>query len=1041
MSVSIFLILIIPNDIINLYYYVRRTHIMKDTQKQNSLKIYDTSTEVLQKLLYDKPLYNYINDNNVNVAVFGFSQLSQKFIDVAFEASQVNSFKLNITVVSDKEPAKNEYLEDRPAFADFFDVDNNVVNESYGSISFVTKDFARLEDVVSETLVEGETGFSYIFIDTDNDKQNFTIAKFCDLYAKMLSQNSIINFVSSKQRKIKSSMNLVLRDDSIKNHKDFTKLKRMSLNAHLVWNNRSDIDIRKLQREFNTNYYFSSSFNNILSIKYKLNSVGIDFNSSTAAEEFYKLVNSKVPNDVDAVASLIQSEHKRWNVNMICDGYSPQTDLDKCLNSIKDKKNKLHPCIVHSGKALTLSRFEWKEKNNALWDNAGSKELSSLDELDRVSVELHRIFKARADEIRKKNLLSDCDVFEINKLLANYKEANSAFKKYILCLQEINSGSKTQTKLHNYYQSRLNKELLNVPKDIYKLINKRLDAIESTFRPIIESEKYIDYKQYDKDLVTQIPFILTYKTTINLGVPLKVENEGETNNQVLFQNVASSLFIKPSRVTYFYNYNPEDNDKIISALQYVINCMDSHNIRAAINLCVLSDRAVKEDFIEKIGNLSNRVNHIDCVIYSDEDDLEDKLFDYIKSKRFTALEKNNSLTSNLLYGMRCYRNNSYFEYNNLSNTLSCSNGCEFLKYICFNPHLKVSDLFEFKNSADTTDLPDLQHDYMYFWKLYKKRTNKSEAIWKAMCNALSENNEKENVIRIHLSKSDSVINEQSYYVENSYITAFKKLMNELNQIDSQIISVTEVYSNNVCKINVIAPNCIHEKIKELLSKPYLFANPIDISVAKDKQFIIIKTNNLSVSKLELDTIRNEATKINVSYEEIIDLLKEICNSNFILNLKNTQDNDSLSFTYSSHQIKSLMTTTGRILELYVYYKAIENGGFDDVANSVEVVWNNDNVGNEFDIILTKGFRSLIVECKAQTQLKQEVYYKLDSLNRRFGINSIPIIVADTIENPYFNNSANDIQRSRGNEIGIKTIYENKDISNIGKTLKSLLNNN
>ena len=1012
--------------------------IMKEIQKLNSV---DAPVEVVQKLLYDKPLYNYINDNNVNIVVFGFSQLSQKFIDVAFEVSQVNTFKLNIVVISDSETAKSDYLKDRPSFADFFDVDDNIVNESYGSLSFVTKNFVSLDDTVSETLLEEKTGFSYIFIDTDNDKQNFAIAKLCDFYSKMLSQKSIINFVSSKQRKIKSSMNLVLRDDSIKSHKDFTKLKRMSLNTHLVWNNRADIDIKKLQREFNSNYYFLSSFNNILSIKYKLNYVGIDFNSSTASEEFYKLVNSKVPNDVDAVASLIQSEHKRWNVNMICDGYSPQTDLDKCLNSIKDKKNKLHPCIVHSGKALTLSKFEWKEKNNSLWNNADSKKLSGLDELDKVSVELHRTFKARADEIRKRNLLSDSDIFEINKLLVNYKEANSAFKKYILCLQEINSGSKTQNKLYSYYQSRLNKELLNVPKDVYKLINKRLDAIESIFRPIIESEKYIDYKQYDKDLVTQIPFILTYKTTINLGVPLKVENEGETNNQVLFQNVASSLFIKPSRITYFYNYDPIDNDKMISALQYAINSMESHSLRTVINLCMLSENAVKDDFIKKIKELSNRINHIDFVFYNDEDDLEIKLFDYIKSRHFTALEKNNSLTSNLLYGMRCYRRNPYFEYNNLSNTISCSNGCEFLKYICFNPYLKVSDLFEFKNSVDTFALPDLQHDYMYFWNLYKKRSNKSEAIWKAMCNALSANNEKENVTKIHLSQSDSVINEQSYYVENSYITAFKKLMNELNQIDKQIISVTEVYSNNICKINVIAPNCIHEKIKELLSSPYLFANPIDISVAKDKQFIIIKVNNLAVSNLKIDTIRNEATKINVRYEEIIDLLKEICNSNFILNLKNNQGNDSLSFTYSSHQIKSLMTTAGRILELYVYYKAIENGGFDDVANSVEVVWNNNNVGNEFDIILTKGFRSLIVECKAQTQLKQEVYYKLDSLNRRFGINSIPIIIADTIENPNFNNSANDIQRSRGNEIGIKTIYENKDISNIGNTLKSLLNNN
>lgn len=148
-----------------------------------------------------------------------------------------------------------------------------------------------------------------------------------------------------------------------------------------------------------------------------------------------------------------------------------------------------------------------------------------------------------------------------------------------------------------------------------------------------------------------------------------------------------------------------------------------------------------------------------------------------------------------------------------------------------------------------------------------------------------------------------------------------------------------------------------------------------------------------------------------------------------------------SFCYASQQIKSVLTVAGRILELYVYYKALENGGFDEVANSVEVVWNKENVENEFDVILTSGLRSIIVECKAQTTLKQDFYYKLFMLNKEFGINSIPVIVADTCETAGHDNSVNDTQRSRGDEIGIITIYQSEDISNIGNTLKALFKAN
>lgn len=1002
---------------------------------------FETATGVIQKLLYDKPLYNYIDNENVNILVFGFSQLCQRFIDIAFEVSQVNNFKLDITVISDVAEARELYLNDRPAFSEFFDVDNNSVNQSYGKLSFVTNESNIIDNFLADNLLDEKKKYSYVFIDYDNDKTNYSIAKDCDSCRDILDYNFIINFASTKSRKASEYLNVILRDDTIENHKMYKKLKQMAFNCHLVWNNKDDMDIRKLQREFNSNYNFSASFNNILSIKYKLNSVGIDFDSETAAEQFYNIVESKKSEYKTKIASLVQSEHKRWNVNMICQGWQTQKDLFNCLEGIKDKKNKLHPCIVRSSTALSLSELDWKKNNNALWDTAGKKELSSLDELDKMSVKLHRIFKEKADEIKKKNLLSNNDIFEIHKLLSNYKKADAAFKKYILCLQAINLGSKAQTRLYDYYKARLNKELLNVPKNISKFVNKRIATIESVFYPILESEKYIDYKSYDKDLITKIPFILTYKTTIHLGFPLGIENDGVINNQILFQNVASTLLINPSRVTYFYNYDSKEDSKITSALQYIVNCMNSHNLRTSINICLFISNGCNEQFLNSLKELSNRINRIDTISYNDEDDLESKLADYIKARKFTALERNNSKTTNLLYGMRCYRNNPYFEYDNLKNELTCLNGCEFLKYIYFIPHLKISDLFEFRNSLDTTELPDLQQDYEYFWGLYKKRSYKSESVWKALCNVLSATNDKENVLSISISKNDANSNKNIYFVESTYIDAFNKMLNGLSQIDAKINSNTEFYANNIYKVEISAPNHVHKEINEILSKPYLLINASDVNVVKDKQNSKIMFNNLMVCQLEHETLKTEASKAYVKCDELIDLLEELNKNNFIVNLKKYNDSNDYSFCYSSHQIKSLLTSAGRVLELYVYYKAIENGGFDEIANSVEVIWNDDNVENEFDIILTKGFRSLIVECKAQTKLNQDFYYKLDSLNRRFGINSIPIVVADTNENPNYDNSSNDIQRSRGNDIGIKTVYSNGDIANIGNTLKSFLKNN
>ena len=129
-----------------------------------------------------------------------------------------------------------------------------------------------------------------------------------------------------------------------------------------------------------------------------------------------------------------------------------------------------------------------------------------------------------------------------------------------------------------------------------------------------------------------------------------------------------------------------------------------------------------------------------------------------------------------------------------------------------------------------------------------------------------------------------------------------------------------------------------------------------------------------------------------------------------------------------------------MLEVYTYHKIKELGGFDDVVSSFEIDWEGTDVRSEFDCILTKGFRTLFVECKARTDIEQEFYFRLARLADQFGINATAVLIADTREKSFFDNApVNAMQRRRGSMMDVVTIWKPKEISNIGHTLLKVIN--
>ena len=194
--------------------------------------------------------------------------------------------------------------------------------------------------------------------------------------------------------------------------------------------------------------------------------------------------------------------------------------------------------------------------------------------------------------------------------------------------------------------------------------------------------------------------------------------------------------------------------------------------------------------------------------------------------------------------------------------------------------------------------------------------------------------------------------------------------------------------------------------------------------------------------VEFDSLTvSDALLPNDDGNKCLNLLQYFNEEGYILNLRidvkikqNDEKDRTASFSYGSRQIKQLLTMEGKILEVYTYQRMKELRRFDDVVTGSEINWKGGEGKNEFDCIATKGFRTLVVECKARSELEQDFYDKLRKLTDQLGINATAVLVADTREEIFGENPVNAEMRKYGRKKGVITIWKRKEIDDIGHVL-------
>lgn len=1066
--------------------------IKKSAEGENKSHEDSNPITMMQYQLYEYPLYKYLSEgeSEINVLVVGFENYGQKFLDCVLQAGQMYGKTLNVNVICSDEIEKRVYLNERPALKYFCYIDGILTEKcdnadkehklgksdrsSCGNIFFsvnipdigtVKKKAAFAEELFFEKYECEEKKLHYVFVDIDDSNTNRSTAEQFGKHLKKKGNEAVISYaskVSAPAAKASSELCPVYVNADVKKHRCYPDIMRMAFNTHLLWEKDLNCDYNVIKKNFADRYNCNSSIASVLSVKYKLHTIGIELDEpdfANAAAEYDKIraVLSDVNDPEYAKYSklrdnLICDEHNRWAAEKICLGWQQFDSISECAyGRTKDEKRKRHICICMSRPGQPLKKVKKED-----W----FKGKVELDDLDKVSVELARTYRDTAEAVRNRELLHSGFAESIERLIFGNVRAAYAFDEWLTCISEIWNKDADSIKNYKNLKNAFLNTLEELPEEKASEVRMQISSFEKEFYPVMASQEYRDWKDSDAAIVDNISFLLTYSQDICMVIPFFSKDEG------LINNVAAATAVSPSSIVYLYQLEDmESIEKLKEAIPYVTSYMNRKNFRAEVEFYLFCSQDISGKIIEELNReitalSKGRIARVTAAAYDSDENiaqlLTEKLLEKRRDFRLLAAEKNKTGLSKLLSGSRFYEGNGsqsdpaipYYKYDHKRSRFSETAGCELLKYISKTPYLTVTDMASLGLAVRcSSSQPNLANPINTFWKLYcgdapndgiddrfGKRT------WKNLCGCLGkyvENNDcLFNVARDFAVESP---NQLTYRLPAVCLSSLQKIIEALNRTGL----LRKNFDNRVkiesgcCKVEIKPDygsaadyNKLFTRINALLHPEFI---RIDVAEYEGRSRVKIYYDDLTVSGLDFaDEDRRDVEK----YKK---LLTAFSKRNYILNYNYSQQSNTCSFTYASRQIKELLTIEGKILEMYVYYAVKKSGLFDDVVTGIEFDWNNSGVRNEFDCMLTKGFQTILMECKARRNVGSEPYYKLDSAAKDFGINVVPVMITDTNENSDSTLANNATQRERGAIKNITTIWEQSDIENIAQILLDILN--
>lgn len=380
--------------------------------------------------LNKEPLYRYLGEGETELraAVVGFDPYGQKFLDACIQTGQMRGVKLSVDVCGADAADRDLYLEERPGLAEFFNISGtgrkSFAEDAYGDICFTAD--APAADV----------RYHYAFISLGTDEENRNAA---GAFRRAAEKNGpcSVNVVSEAKPgdgEPRDPHTVYVNEDRRKAAVN-REIERMAFNTHLVWENDfkgEHRDRSESRKEFRKPYNHDACVAGVVSANSKLYSLGIDPESCSpdeAAARYAEIIEADASGCIRN--ELMWVEHRRWVTEKLCKGWTRMTDLESCVYSgTKSEKRKQHICIVRSRPDNKLAELTGAGDPRQMWNSLSDEELAGLDELDRLSVELHRIYEKNGCEKEaaacRNWKLADADIVDrIPYILTNAESGQS----------------------------------------------------------------------------------------------------------------------------------------------------------------------------------------------------------------------------------------------------------------------------------------------------------------------------------------------------------------------------------------------------------------------------------------------------------------------------------------------------------------------------------------------------------------------------------------------------------------------------------------
>ncbi len=795
--------------------------------------------------------------------------------------------------------------------------------------------------------------------------------------------------------------------DSIDPH-----LEQMAFNTHIAYRDTLNMDVRREYADFRKNaYHYEASLAYALSIPYKLFSIGVVLqnregaltqtqfpgkvvlqDAQAAAKYFTEAVLKNMETDPEAKEkydTLVCLEHRRWVLSKVTEGWDAprnargQLDLEQCVSSgiIQNKSKCTHPCLVFSAEKTPLSSPEYSRDGHAKWEDPQID--PQLDDLDRMSVELHQRFRARAEAFKADDFLRGEHMQVIEALLLSAPEpVLRAFRQFQFCLKNILQGVESYTEQYDQYEQGFAEAMKCLPGALQERIQDRLGLLRRACFPVIQANLYRNYKASDEALVKKLPFILTYRFHSSLAMAFVGGKEARGGNAEIFANVASATVLSPEKLYYLYDCcGDTDPELLADQLEAVLNYLGRRGIGCTVSLAVTFPENLGKYRRERMKNALEVLKARDSR-RENAKFLDYALLDYARGEEAVRLviawlQKNQVALydgSTGLFALPPERaaylaaleetGPPYFEFDWKNKRFTRCRDCEYLRYLSDRSCIRIQDMLALANGEEPRlHLPEFSEEHMALWSIYTggdttgARFVESVDSWNMLCCILGEYEKQQAPLAAFYPLESEAEPRQLEYLLPEYcfltVQQLIKQLAGLGVIDPA--SRVRNYTSENCRVQLITPAAYEFVFDDLFSRPERLLPFYGVEAVRASEGIQVRYQNMTVTGLKLET------QAQGCHESLLSLLHKLQRQRVISGLREEQGGIRLvSFTYSSRRIKRLLTDPGEILKVHIYYQLLHTGYFDDVVCGCE--WQDRAGRATIDVVATKGFRPLFITC-------------------------------------------------------------------------------